>query len=287
MKNQEAKFPPFETPSILVILELEYWGQTHPLILGIKNDQIFCMDILNDTTEASYIAFFRDLDSSKVQHIIIEPTEELRNAAVYSFPAVEPIISEECIFRHGRNAFIQIIKSDGKRFPLTHKEDKLTQNKKYITSDLERRNIKQGMSVRERLKKAYDHYQALLNIFDGEWEYSQLREWGRKTPGDIQEFIELVDIIEVYENEIQNYITSKKILPQNFSAVVEDICTTITAIPHCIFDVLRARCLLTSKNDIVREDETIRRLGIPAEQFISNIKKLTENIKEEREYGLE
>lgn len=44
--------------------------------------------------------------------------------------------------------------------------------------------------------------------------------------------------------------------------------------------------MLTIAHDTISIDGCEKRLGIPAERFVSNIKSITQNIKEEREYEL-
>lgn len=286
IQYRESRFPRLETPHTIAIIELHYFRNTYPLILSIDDSSIYCIDILKDTSETSYINFFRTLDASKLNQIYIEPNVELASAVATCFPCISPLISQECIFRHGRNAFIEIIHSDGKRFPVVHKDTVLTQNRKFITSKRDKTQIKQGMSSRERLSKAYEHYQSLLGIFENTWDYSQLSAWASKTPDNLNEFIELIDIIEFHEKEIQGALSTEKSLPENFSAVVQGICDAIDEMPHCIFDVLRARCMLTSPYDTIVENDETKRLGIPVERFIENIKDITNNIKEERDYEL-
>lgn len=286
IQYRESQLPPLETPEMLAIIELNYFRETFPLILGINGSFIYCIDILPDTSEDSYITFFRTLDAGKLKQIYIEPTTELESAVATCFPFVTTLVSQECILRHCRNAFIEIIHSDGKRFPVVHKDAVLTQNKKFITSKRNKSQIKQGMSCRERLSKAYDHYQAMLEIFENKWDYSQLSSWASHTPSDLHEFVNLIDIIEFYKDQIQSALMVDNPLPENFSAVIQGICDSIAVMPHCIFDVLRARCMLTAPCDTKIENEKTKRLGIPVERFIKNIKTITENIREEREYEL-
>ncbi|MCB7304096.1 transposase [Bariatricus massiliensis] len=285
IQYREANQPTLSTPSTLAIVEFPYYRELYPMILGIEGKEIYCLDILVDCSEATYIKFFRMFEANKVKHIYIEPNEELRSAIAACFPTVPPCLSQECVLRHGRNAFIEIIHSDGKRFPVVHKDDKLTQNKKFITGrDVSQ--IKQGMSNRPRLNKAYNQFQMLLDIFDGKWEYGDLSSWTASIPDELSEFIDLIDITEFYDVEIQNSLQPEESPPTQYTAVVKGICDAISEMPHCIFDVLRARCMLTIAHDTIASDDCEKRLGIPAARFIDNIKKITENIKEEREYEL-
>ena len=126
----------------------------------------------------------------------------------------------------------------------------------------------------------------LLDIFDGKWEYGDLSSWTASIPDELSEFIDLIDITEFYDVEIQNSLQPEESPPTQYTAVVKGICDAISEMPHCIFDVLRARCMLTIAHDTIASDDCEKRLGIPAARFIDNIKKITENIKEEREYEL-
>lgn len=285
IQYREANLPLLSTLSALAIVEFSYYRELYPMVLGIEGNEIYCLDILEDCSEATYIKFFRMLEANKVKHIYIEPNDELRSAIAVCFPTIPPSLSQECVLRHGRNAFIEIIHSDGKRFPVVHKDDKLTQNKKFITGR-DVTQIKQGMSSRPRLKQAYNQYQKLLDIFDGKWEYGELSSWTTSISDELPEFIDLIDITEFYEAEIKNSLHPEESPPPQYAAVVKGICDAISEMPHCIFDVLRARCMLTIAHDTISIDDCEKRLGIPAERFISNIKSITQNIKEEREYEL-
>ena len=266
---------------------MDYFKNRYPIIIGIRDLEIYCLDLLPDTSEATYITFFRNLDAKKLENIYVEPNDELKSAVAACFPTLPPLISQECISRHARNAFIEIIHSDGKRFPLVNKEDKLTQNKKYITSSHDKKQIKLGMSSRKRLKRAYEHYQSLLKIFEDTWDYTQLLEWADKIESDLCEYGDLIDIIEFYETEINNAITSTDKFPRYFSTVIRGICDAINAMPHCIFDILHARCMITISNDTIKENNEQKRCGILADRFVENINKITNNIKEKRDYGNE
>ena len=283
---KESKFPEFETPDTIAIIELHYFGDTYPLILNVGKSGIQCMDILPDAAEATYITFLRCFDASKLKTVYIEPNEELKSAVAICFPAITPLISSECILRHAQNKFIEVIRSDGKRFPIKHKETELTKNRKFLEG-YEIKKIKEGMNSRPRLNIAYEHYQKLFEIFDNAWNYEDLSKWASEIPKEVLEFEELIDLIEFYEYEIQSLFKTNRRLPENYLAVIRGICDAVSQMPHCIFDVLRARCILTTPYDTVSENGIQKRLGISADRFIENINEITRNIKEEREYGLE
>lgn len=284
IQYRESQFPPLDTPHTLAIIEFSYFREIYPLILGISDSGIHCMDILSDASEATYVTFFRLLNSSKLKRIYIEPNEELKNAIAICFPSLHPLISQECVNRHARNAFLEIVHSDGKRFPIVHKDYVLTQNHKFITSERTRKQIKLGMSSRQRLSLAYEQYQYLLEIFEDTWDYARLSAWSAAINKDLLEFENLIDVIEFYEVEIQNSLKLDIQLPDNFAAIVLGICDAIQDMPHCIFDVLRARCMLSTPYDTIVENDIQKRLGVPADRFIENIKTITNNIKEDQEY---
>lgn len=284
IQYRESQFPPLDTPHTLVIIEVFYFREIYPLVLGISDSGIHCMDILPDASEATYVTFFRLLNASKLKRIYIEPNEELRNAIATCFPALLPLVSQECIGRHARNTFLEIVHSDGKRFPVVHKDYVLTQNRKFITSERTRKQIKLGLSSRQRLSLAYEQYQSLLEIFEDTWDYARLSAWSAAINKDLLEFENLIDVIEFYEVEIQNSLKLDIQLPDNFAAIVQGICDAIQDMPHCIFDVLRARCMLSTPYDTIVENDIQKRLGVPADRFIENIKTITNNIKEDREY---
>lgn len=281
---RESQLPPLYTPEYLSIVELEYLGNLYPLISAVTDSQIYCMDILKDTSEDAYTAFFRSLDVSKVKCVFMEPNEELRSAIISSLPSAGIVLATESIVRHATNSFKGIIRSEGKRFPIRNKESALTKRFEYLGAH-DKGQIEQGMLSREKLHVAYDQFQSLLKLAKDGFNYQTLSSWASSTSSELSEFEDLNDVISCYEPEIKYSVESSHKIPSNYAANIQNICEAISDMPKCIFDVLRARCMLTCPPDTIIDDEQRRRRGIPAEKFIDNINSITDNIMKEREYN--
>lgn len=283
---RESLLLPLYTPAKLGIIELTFFRQPYAVAFAIRDDGIYCIDILPDSAEETVLAFLRTLDGAAVQTVYIDPVDSIRNASATAMPGADIVLSGECILRYARNAMIEIIHTDGKRFPIKFKDNALTIPNRHLPSDRDRRQVDSGMASRPRLKVAYDVHQALMDFMEGNWNYEDLKAQIDGLPDELPEFIPLIDIVDFFEAEIRRAQEIEK-PPEFYPAAVKAICDAFGGMPHCIFDVLRARCFFTIPHDTIEVDGQKYRLGIHTTRFTENMNSISRNIKEEREYGLE
>lgn len=286
IQYRESLLDPVKTPKILCVIESEFYGEIHPVVLSIWNNEVFCLDILENTDEETYVSFFRTLDAENIETVCIEPEESLHSAVATCFPMASMVMTGECVTRYARNAMIDVIRSDGKRFPVKYKNDILTRHKKYLPDDRTRRQIATGMKSRPRLKAAYEHYQKLLQLLEAKWSYEQLAVWAGELPEEYKEFADLIDLIDIYEAELRAYLNEDVRLAGNYTTSVHAICDAFNEMPKCIFEVLRARSILTPGFDTIEEDGVKMRQGIRVDRLTTNMNEISQNIKEERDYDI-
>ena len=286
IQYREAQLLPVSTPKKLGIMEAVFFREAHPIIFALRDDGVYCIDILEDSSEETVLTFLRTLDANEVDTVYIDPVDSIRSAAAIAFPSANLVVTDECILRYARDAMLEIIHEDGKRFPVKFKDAVLTIPNKRLQNDFQRRQVADGMESRPRLKSAYEQHQALMELMDGEWTYEKLSKWAHELPGDLPEFEPLVDVIDLFEQEINDYIETEEKPPDFYPTALQAVCEAFKGMPHCIFDVLRARCFLTISHDTIEENGTRYRLGIHTTRLTQNMNEITTNIKEAREYGL-
>ena len=66
---------------------------------------------------------------------------------------------------------------------------------------------------------------------------------------------------------------------------VQGICDAIKDMPHCIFDVMRGRCIFSITHDTMEENGELWRYGIKSSRLTEKINEISANIREERDYG--
>ena len=288
IQYRESLLAPIKTPKVLCIIEALFYGNTYPVVLALWDDEVYCIDILEDTSEGVYAKLFKTMDSNRVETVFIDPEESLRSAVATYFPTASVVVTDECIFRYAKNAMLDIIHEDGKRFPVKYKEDRLTLRKKHLPDDYTKKQINEGLLSRPRLKIAYECHQQLLDLKETEWSYEELASWANGNSNELSEFEDISDVIEIYKTEVKTFLDSRVNPPEVYSTSVQAICEAIKTMPHCIFEVLRARCLLTISHDTIEENGEILRLGIKVNRLTQNMNNIATNIKEDREYyGLE
>lgn len=287
IKYREQHLPELESPDMLVAVEIEYYQERYPLIIGIYGTQINCIDILKDTFEPTYTAFFRKLNSSKIRNIYIEPNDELLRAVTNCFPNIEPSISSECIIRYARLGLKEVIRTEGKHLSIPDKYNLLTLNNNNMDV-VDVKKIKKALHGRKRLKIAYKKYQELFSVFAKKWSYEDLSDWAKSEISEYSEFNEVIFLIDLYKTQIENNLESILKLPSNFIDEIKTACNIIEKMPHCIYDVLRGRCMFSTNNDIIEDENemgnTQKRIGIPIWRFYKNIRKISENILKRRLY---
>lgn len=137
------------------------------------------------------------------------------------------------------------------------------------------------------MKQAYEHHQKLMELLGTEWTFEDLRNWVDLIPVEVIEFASVADMIEVFEEQIRHYLELGKLVSKNYQFAVQGICDAIKDMPHCIFDVMRGRCIFSITHDTVEENGKLQRYGIKLNRLIEKINEISKNIREEREYGLE
>ena len=283
IKDREKLLNPLRTPETLCIVMVDFYGAEYPIILGVWNTELYCMDILSDSTEETCTAFFRRLNQSGVKTVYVDPVDSLFNATNLAFPSANVVITGEAILRYARKAMFEIIHSDGKRFPVIKKDWTLTEQRSMGKIDRRTaRIIESGMQKRPRLRQAYDLHQNLMGKLDGDWAFDDLKKWIESVPDTIFEFDEIKDIAEIYESEISQYLLLGDQMKNNYRFEVQGICDAIKEMPKCIFDVLRGRCFYSTTTDNVSIDGAACRYGINSKRFKDNIIQISNRINEEK-----
>ena len=158
IQYRESLLPPVRTPHIISVVEVVFFGERYPAVLGVWDGEVYCLDILRDSSEETCGAFLKTLNANQVETIYVDPVDSLFNAVNQYFPMASIVVTDEAIRRYARNAMLDIIHSDGKRFPVVHKDRRLT----VLHRDLDDRTviprIKEGMKSRPRLQQAYTHH---------------------------------------------------------------------------------------------------------------------------------
>lgn len=286
IQYRESLLLPVSTPKKLGIMEAIFFREAHPIVFALREDGVYCIDILDDSSEETVLTFLRTLDANVVDTVYIDPVDSIRSAAAIAFPGANLVVTDECILRYARDAMLDIIHEDGKRFPLKFKDAALTIPSKHLQSDYDRRQIDSGMESRPRLKSAYDKHQSLMELMSGKWTHEALGDWAHGLPDDLTEFEILIDVIDLFEQEIGDYIETEEKPPDFYPTALQAVCEAFKGMPHCIFDVLRARCFLTISHDTIEENGEKYRLGIHTTRLTQNMNEITTNIKEAKDYGL-
>ena len=287
IQYRESLLPPVKTPRILCLVEVAFFGELYPVVLGIWESEVYCLDILQDSSEATCGTFLKTLNANQVELIYVDPVDSLFNAANQYFPMSSIVVTDEAIQRYARNAMLDIIHSDGKRFPVVHKDRRLTVLRKNLDDKTIIPRIREGMKSRPRLKQAYDCHQSLLTLMETKWSLDELRLWVKNIPAEVDEFLTVVDVVDVFEEQISRFLALSEKPANNYQFAVQGICDAIKDMPHCIFDVMRGRCIFSVAHDTVEENGELRRYGIKLNRLIEKINEISYNIREEREYGYE
>lgn len=284
---RESRLRQLKTPCTLCVVEVPFYGELYPVILATWNGRTYCLEILRDTSEHTYMQMFSRLDQTEIRSVFIDPSDSISSAVATAFPSAVPLMTDECIRRYARTAMIAAIDAKGKRLPLKEKKDRLLLHAKHLSDDELVGKITAALATRPELKSVYERYQRLLDLLEVDWTYNDLAEWAKSIPAEMAEFADLLDVIEIYETEIRGFTTVFQHTPEEYNSSVKAVYDAIEAMPHCIFDVFRARCLLTREHDDVSENGKILRLGIPVDRMKTKMNEISDNIKERRDYGLQ
>lgn len=184
IQYRESLLPPVRTPHIISVVEVVFFGERYPAVLGVWDGEVYCLDILRDSSEETCGAFLKTLNANQVETIYVDPVDSLFNAVNQYFPMASIVVTDEAIRRYARNAMLDIIHSDGKRFPVVHKDRRLT----VLHRDLDDRTviprIKEGMKSRPRLQQAYYRlektYEGAIELESkpGSWKPTQPKRAG-------------------------------------------------------------------------------------------------------------
>ena len=285
IRYRESLLPQIRTPHILSIVEVLFFGEVYPIILGVWDGEVYCLDILPDSSEETCGAFLKILDAKQVETVYVDPVDSLFNVVNQYFPMSSIVVTDEAIQRYARNAMLDIIHSDGKRFPVVHKERRLTVLRKDLDDKILIPRIKEGMKSRPRLKQAYDHHQRLLELMETKWSIDELRTWVEQIPAEVDEFFMVGDVVDVFDEQLSDFLLLSEKPPNNYQFAVQGICDAIKDMPHCIFDVMRGRCIFSITHDTMEENGELWRYGIKSSRLTEKINEISANIREERDYG--
>ena len=161
-----------------------------------------CNDPYEDSTYQVYdmnpVSSYLETRSDEFSEwITVLKYADLFNAVNQYFPMASIVVTDEAIQRYARNAMLDIIHSDGKRFPVVHKDRRLTVLRKNLDDKTVIPRIKEGMNSRPRLKQAYDHHQRLLELMETKWLMEDLQTWAKQIPTEVDEFLAVGDIIDI------------------------------------------------------------------------------------------
>ena len=95
MQYRESLLPPIRTPHIISIVEIVFFGELYPAVLGIWDGEVYCLDILPDSSEATCGAFLKKLDANQVETVYVDPVDSLFNAANQYFPMASIVVTDE------------------------------------------------------------------------------------------------------------------------------------------------------------------------------------------------
>lgn len=304
LKYRQSLLPTLKTPQTLGVFEVQYFGNYCPIIIGMTDDEVYFIDILEDSSEDTYLRFFRSLDFKQVKCVYIDPVEQLNAATHTAFQNTPIVISDECILRYIRDSFTEVIEKDGKRCGIAHKYDVLCKPEAY-QSDYESKCVRIGLSTRPRLRAAYHAYQDLLQRVETQWKPELITDWvddlstylndeiesqRAKHPEEelqaldpFSEFDIVADAVRLYGDNIEAYHALPNKAPASYASSIQGIVAAIKRMPHCIYDVLRARMLLNIKPETATEGDKQYRIGIRIDLLTERMNKITDKIIKERE----
>ena len=299
LRIKMEQLPPLETPSIMVIFVARFYSNMYPIVLGIYGDNIRLIDVLSESSESAYSVFFSRLDKTNVKQVYIDPDEQLHYAVATAFPVASIMMSEECVMRHIRDCFGDVIRKEGTRCFVYQRYHTLSKEERYLNRT-ERRQVNRTLNRRHRLAGAYNAYQDLLVRMGSKWNASIISGWVDDLPQYLEdnadegeeleqlwEFDILKDILQLYEPQINKYLTLETKLPAALASSVMSIVDSLEEMPYCIYDILHARMLLNTEHDCTLNKGQKYRIGVPVERLTNTINEISEKIrsKKEKEYN--
>ena len=226
--------------------------------------------------------------------ILIDPDEQLLSSAHTTFPNSVIAVSKECIQRFAREAFKEVFQVEAKHCTVPRLYSSLINPEKYLREE-DHERIERVMKKRPRLHAAYIAYQDFLNSLEGKWNVEKLLEWAGSMPDYLEEYAEgkpvdpiqefdiISDILMLFRNEVNQYLSLKEDPAPSLAASIAAIEEALANMPYCIYDVLQARMLLNTPNELITIGDKTYRLGIPIDQLVSKIYDVNEMIRQKRE----
>jgi hypothetical protein len=209
--------------------------------------------------------------------------------------------SEEFIRRCAREALQDVIKKEGNHCNIHRRYAKLTALESHLTPG-EHRRVTDGMKKLPRIRAAYNAYQDLLRRMETGWTIPLVREWldslpeyvadetegGRNVIQSLTDFSLLEDVLNLYESQIQAYLSSASKPPTSMEAAITGILDAINSMPYGIYDVLRARMMSNVDQELIEVDGKKYRTGVRIEKLTEKMNEIAMTIrkkKEHEEYG--
>lgn len=295
-RHRLGKLPPLKTPITLSVFMVSYFGYYYPVVLNVADEGVYFIDILEESSENAYKAFFSQFEANEVQRIFVDADEQLISASSTIFPQAQIVMTDECLLRYIKNAFCEIIDAEGKHSGIPHRFDVLTRRKPYLLAG-ESRRVRHALETRPRLRAAYNAYHELLTRLDAPWTTDTILQWieqlsdylddeapAGETLEPLSEFDIVKTILELYEPLFEKFQQMESKPSPHYISAVTGIIDEVANMPKCIYDVLRARMTLTSEPVIETINDRPYRIGIPVEVLIQDMKAITERIHKER-YG--
>lgn len=289
-----SQLPSLKTPRAIAIFVVRFYREEYPVILSLDDHTVRFIDILPGSSAAAYSAFFSGLDRSQVKQILIDPDEQLLSSAHTTFPNSVIAVSKECIQRFAREAFKEVFQVEAKHCTVPRLYSSLINPEKYLREE-DHERIERVMKKRPRLHAAYIAYQDFLNSLEGKWNVEKLLEWAGSMPDYLEEYAEdkpvdpiqefdiISDILTLFRNEVNQYLSLQEDPAPSLVASTAAIEEALANMPYCIYDVLQARMLLNTPNELITIGDKTYRLGIPIDQLVSKIYDVNEMIRQKRE----
>lgn len=71
IQYRESLLPPVRTPHIISVVEVVFFGERYPAVLGVWDGEVYCLDILRDSSEETCGAFLKTLNANQVETIYV------------------------------------------------------------------------------------------------------------------------------------------------------------------------------------------------------------------------
>lgn len=86
IQYRESLLPPVRTPHIISVVEVVFFGERYPAVLGVWDGEVYCLDILRDSSEETCGAFLKTLNANQVETIYQETSldEEINFDLIYT-----------------------------------------------------------------------------------------------------------------------------------------------------------------------------------------------------------